>query len=176
MRYAEHSKSYGIDLDADPVFVPEGFEVVEHRRGGLLNWNPRRHQIELYLTADQRKGIVDGQKVFEELETFNGTLVNANGLDYFINNLSTKPWLIPEDWKNVEQHKAKHILFWGTRYRFEGGICVRSLNWSADAREQVWKSGYCWVDNRLNSQFPAAVIRKPEPIVEVLPSVSGSNA
>jgi hypothetical protein len=162
MRFADAQKSYCIDLDADPFFVPDGFEVVEHLKGGFLNWTPDRPQIELYLSADQRKGIVDGKKVFEELQKFNGTLVNANALDYLINNLLAKPWIIPADWKNVEHHTSKHILFWGTRYRFEGGICVRSLNWSADAREQVWKTGHCWIDNRLNSQFPAAVIRNPE--------------
>jgi hypothetical protein len=163
MRFAEYTKSYGIDLDADPVYVPAGFEVVEHIRGGLLNWVPTRPKIELYFTAEQRKGIVDGEKVLADLEKFDGTLVNANALDYFIAMLPSKPWILPEEWKLVELHRSKHILFWGTRYRYEGAICVRSLNWSADARERVWKEGHCWVDNRLNSQFPAAVVRKPAP-------------
>jgi hypothetical protein len=39
---------------------------------------------------------------------------------------------------------------------------VRSLGWSADARVQGWTSGYCWVDNLLNSQSPAAMIRKSD--------------
>ena len=162
MRFANTTKTYGIDLDADPVFVQEGFEVVEHLKGGFLKWNPQKPSIELYLTPSQRKGVLHGEKVFEELEEFNGIPVNANALDYFIRNLPTKPWIIPEEWKKVELHKTKYLLFWGTRYRFEGGICVRSLCWSADARVQVWKPGYCWVDHLLNSQFPATMVRKSD--------------
>ena len=62
MRFNENKRLYGIDLDADPVIVPSGFEVIKHIKGGFLEWNPRRPQIELYLTADQRKGI-SGSKV-----------------------------------------------------------------------------------------------------------------
>lgn len=160
MRFNENKRLYGIDLDADPVIVPSGFEVIKHIKGGFLEWNPRRPQIELYLTADQRKGIIPGDKVLAELENFEGTMVNANLLDFLVEHALERPWMIPEDWKNVEHHRTKHILFWGTRYNYEGSICVRTLDWSADAREQVWKAGYCWVDNRLNSQFPAAMIRK----------------
>jgi hypothetical protein len=163
MRFKETRKTYGIDLDADPVFVPTGFEVVEHLRGGFLNWTPTKPQIELYLPEAQRKGVVDGAMVFEELEKFEGIMANANALDFLIGHVVERPWMIPEEWKNVEQNRMKHILFWGTHYRYEGSICVRSLDWSADARERVWKAGYCWIDNRLNSQFPAAMIRRAAP-------------
>ena len=160
MRFAD--RVFGIDLDADPVHVPEGFEVVEHIKGGLLSWNPRRPKIELYVSPGQRKGVLHGEKVFEELAEFDGIPVNANALDYFINNISRIPWIIPDEWKRVELHTTKYILFWGTRYRFEEGICVRSLCWSADARVQAWKAGYCWVDHLLSSQYPAAMMRKLE--------------
>lgn len=163
MRFKETRKTYGIDLDADPVFVPNGFEVVEHLRGGFLNWIPTKPGIELYLPEGQRKGVVDGAMVLEELEKYEGVMVNANALDFLIGHVIERPWMIPEEWMNVEQHRMKHILFWGTRYRYEESICVRSLDWSADARERVWKAGYCWIDNRLNSQFPAAMIRKAAP-------------
>jgi hypothetical protein len=162
MRFADTKRTCGIDLNADPIYVPEGYEVIEHIQGGLLNWNYQRPKIELYLTPSQRKGVVQGEKVLEELEEFDGIPVNANALDFFINSLPYKPWIIPEDWKRIELHKTKYILFWGTRYRFEGGICVRTLCWSADARVQEWKAGYCWVDNLLNSQYSAAMIRKSE--------------
>jgi hypothetical protein len=165
MRLSENTKSFGIDLDADPIHLPPGFEVVEHVKGGLINWIPSKPQIALYLTPGQRKGIVPGEAVFEELATFEGTPVNANALDYFLDNLSRLPWIIPPEWKLIEHYTSKHILFWGTRYRFEGGICVRSLDWNADARERVWKSGYCWVDVPLNAQFPAAMLRKSAPKV-----------
>jgi hypothetical protein len=161
MRFLE-TRTFSIDLDASPVFVPEGFEVVKHVKGGILRWNPKRPKIELYLSPGQRKGVVHCEEVLEDLEAFDGIPVNANALDYFIHNLPYKPWIIPDSWKNVELHTTKYILFWGTRYRYEGGICVRTLCWSADARSRGWTSGYCWVDHLLNSQSPAAMIRKLE--------------
>ena len=163
MRFKGDIKAYGIDLEADPVYVPEGFEVIEHIKGGFLAWTPHKPQIELYLPEAQRKGVVPGEKVLEALEMYDGTMANANALDFLIDHAANAPWVIPEEWKNVEMARTKHILFWGTRYRYEGSICVRSLEWSADARERVWRAGYCWIDNQLNSQFPAAMIRKPAP-------------
>jgi hypothetical protein len=154
------AERYGIDLNADPVFIPSGFEVLEHLKEGFLEWNPIRPQIELYLAPGQSKGILDGEKVFEGLRGFEGVPVNANALDFFLSHYRQKPIIIPEEWKKLEHYKSKHILFWGTRYRFEGGICVRSLDWNADARVHEWRSGYCWVDNVLNSQYPAAMLRK----------------
>jgi len=163
MRLKGEIKTYGIDLDADPVYVPEGFEVIEHIKGGFMAWTPHKPQIELYLPEAQRKGIVPGEKVLEALENYDGTIVNANALDFLIDHAAASPWVIPEEWKNMEMQRTKHILFWGTQYRYEGGICVRTLEWSADARQPVWKTGYCWTDNLLNSQFPAAMIPKPKP-------------
>jgi hypothetical protein len=171
MLLANRIPSYGIDLDADPVSVPEGFEIVEHVRGGVLAWTPTKPQIVLHLTPEQRKGIVPGAKLFADLEAFEGLRVNANALDYFLQNLPAKPWLIPSSWSSADQHKTKHILFWGTRYRFEGSICVRSLDWIADVRSRGWKAGYCWADNQLNSQFPAAMLSKPA----VPPSAENSH-
>jgi hypothetical protein len=161
MLLMDKAPTSGIDLGADPVFVPEGFEVVEHMRGAVIEWNPTSPLIELYLPAAQRKGILAGEKVFQELAAFNGMPVNANALDYFLANLFQKPWIIPEAWKRIDNYASKHILFWGTRYKFEDGICVRSLDWSADARDRGWKAGYCWVENYLNAQFPAAMLRGP---------------
>ena len=88
MRSRVAVKSYGLDLDADPVFVPAGFEVVEHIRGGFLNWTPHRPQIELYLSDAQRKGIVSGVKVFEAVQRHGGTIVNANALDFLIDHVT----------------------------------------------------------------------------------------
>ena len=169
MGLASRSEKIGIDLDAAPVYVPPGFEVVEHMKGGFLEWNPHRPQIELYLTPGQAKGTIDGNKVFEGLRAYNGIPVNANALDYFLNHFLDKPWIIPEEWKTIDHHKSKHILFWGTQYHYEDSICVRTLNWSADARACVWQAGYCWVDNLLNPQFPAAMLKRQAP-KELLPS------
>jgi hypothetical protein len=161
MGIRDNKEKFGIDLSADPLILPKGFEVIEHLRGGFLEWNPLLSQIVLHLVPGQGQGTMDGHQVFEKLGSFDGTPVNANMLDYFVNNMAHKPWVIPKEWENVEHHRSKHILFWGTRYRFEGAPCVRSLNWSADAREQVWRPGYCWIDSTLNPQFPAAMLRAP---------------
>ena len=160
MHFSGTTRTYGIDLDADPVFVPIGFEVVEHIKGGSLNWTPHKPRIELYLPEAQRKGVMPGEKVLEALKTYDGTMVNANALDFLLHHVVDFPGIIPEEWKKVESNRMKHILFLGTKYRYEEGVCVRSLDWNADARERVWRPGFCWIDNQLNSQFPAAMIRK----------------
>jgi len=154
----ERTEKFGIDLAADP-FVPNDFEVVEHIKGPLLEWNPHRPKIELVLMPGQRKGIMTGAKIQEDLKAFEGLPVNANALDYLLLRLKEAPWVIPHEWRSVEMHKSKHILFWGTLYKFDGSLCVRSLDWNQDARDQVWRSGYCWVENHLNSQYPAAMVR-----------------
>ena len=46
---------HAIDTDADP-FVPQGWEVAEHRKGGILEWNPSR--IRLHLSSNQQNGKV----------------------------------------------------------------------------------------------------------------------
>lgn len=148
----------GIPLDADPIRVPEGFEVIEHIHAGRLPWNPRTPQIDLFLPPMQRKKLMHGNEVAAAIAAYDGLPVNANALDYFLENAASKPWLLPEEWKFVDGHSTRHILFWGTRYRYEGGICVRSLDWNADARARSWSGGFCWVDNDLNQQFPAAML------------------
>jgi len=153
--------AYEINLDANPIFVAPGFEVIEHRVGGFLHFTPKKPQIELYLSPTQRKGVFSSTDLVEELKEFDGIQVNANALDYFIAHMQENPWIIPEEWKDVEQHASKYILFWGTRHLYEEGICVRTLEWSADARKLECQSRYGWIDNRLNSQFPAAIMRRP---------------
>jgi len=176
MNLGEKNEKYGIDLAADPVFIPEGFEVIEHLRGEFVEWNPQKPRIQLVLTPGQGKGTQDGNKIRAELAGFDGTPINANALDFFLRNVPHSPWMIPEPWKSVENFRSKYILFWGTLYRYEGSICVRSLNWKADAREQQWKSGYCWMDSILNAQYPAAMLRKKPvqveaPKVEINPAL-----
>jgi hypothetical protein len=158
MSISDNIERCWVDLGADPTFIPEGFEVVKHLRGGFVEWHPNKSKIRLYITHGQASGTLVGEKVLAELSAYDGIPVNANALDYFLENAENRPWVIPEEWKSVEHYKSKHILFWGTIYRFEGALCVRSLNWSEDIREQHWKPGYCWLDSILNSQFPAAML------------------
>lgn len=132
-----------VDLDAAP-FCPEGWTVIEHRKGGQFTWNPAR--VELFLAEGQRGGgsiaghelrrVVAGENPF-----------NANLLDYLLAHQE----LIPEGW----EHKV--VFFWGTVYCGDDGapcVCCRCLCGDADGR---WKWDYVWLGNRWRGANPAAV-------------------
>ncbi len=128
-----------IDLDADP-FVPKGWEVESHNKGGQFEWSPDK--VRLHLSPNQQNGkIINGYKLREELAT--EPLFNANMLDYLL----AHPELIPEEWK------GKAIFFWGTIYRSSGGsLYVRHLYWDGG----YWSWYYDWLDDCFDSDDPAA--------------------
>jgi hypothetical protein len=127
-----------IDCDASP-FVPDGWKVEEHQKGGQLKFDAS--QIELYLSATQKKGSIEGNKLRKELA--GKPVLNANVLDYLLAN----PHLIPEEWK------GKYVFFWGTVYRDSGGrLCVRFLYWHDDGWDWGRWGGRSWV-----SDDPAAL-------------------
>lgn len=103
-----------IDCDADP-FLPNGWKVEEHRRGGQVEFDLSK--VTLYLAEDQRCGkVIEGNELRKQLA--NQPVFNANVLDYLLKN----PALIPVEWK------GKAIIFWGTVYRnSNGGLCVLGL-------------------------------------------------
>ena len=105
-----------IDLDA-PRFIPQGWKVEEHKKGGQLTWDATK--VSLYLSEGQKNGKrLEGNKLREELKS--QPVYNANLLDDLLKN----PHLIPEDWK------GKYIFFWGTIYRLsDGSLYVRFLYW-----------------------------------------------
>ena len=111
-----------IDCDADP-FVPDGWTVEEHKKGGQLDFNPAN--LRFYLAAGQKNGkSMQGHKLRKDLAHM--SVMNANVLDYLLAN----PDLIPEDWKNQEGGNTRYIFFWGTIYRYsDGDLCVRCLYW-----------------------------------------------
>jgi hypothetical protein len=118
-----------IDLNADPS-VPNGWSVVEHRRGGEFEWNPEK--VRLHLSPSQRDDeAIGGLKLREELA--NEPVFNANLMDFLLAN----PHLIPEEWK------GKAIFFWGTVYRDpDGRLVVRYLYWGGSR----WRWGGDWLD------------------------------
>jgi hypothetical protein len=128
-----------IDCSASP-FIPDGWKVEEHQKGGLLEWNPAI--VELYLADGQNNNTIKGHALRKLLA---GKLVlNANVLDYLL----AHPELIPEEWK------GKCIFFWGTIYRDSGGgLCVRCLCWSGDG----WDWDYGWLDYGFYGDYPAAL-------------------
>jgi len=128
-----------IDCDALP-FVPDGWSIDEHKKGGLFKFDPSK--IFLYLSERQKKGEIGGYDLRKEL---NGSRVmNANVLDYLL----AHPGLIPEGWKD------KAVFFWGTVYHyFDGSLCVRSIGW--DGSKWVGRcEGLC---NTLCRVAPAAL-------------------
>lgn len=128
-----------IDCDADP-FVPSGWKVEEHQKGGQFKFDAT--QVELYLSAKQKVGSIGGKDLREELT---GKLVlNANVLDCLL----AHPHLIPESWK------GKAVFFWGTVYRYSGGsLCVRYLYWDGGR----WSWSARWLGNGWGGGRPAAL-------------------
>jgi len=128
-----------IDCDANP-FIPAGWSVEEHKKGGPLKFDPSK--ISLYLSKKQKKGSIEGNDLRKELA--NQPVLNANVLDYLL----AHPELIPEEWK------GKAVFFWGTIYRHSDGyLCVRCLLWNGSE----WYWSYCWLVSDFYSGHPAAL-------------------
>lgn len=128
-----------IDLDADP-FVPNGWKVEDHQKGGQFKWDAIK--VKLHLSKKQKGGSIEGNKLRKELK--GQPVYNANLLDYLLKN----PHLIPEEWK------GKYVFFWGTIYRSSGGdLCVRCLYWDVGR----WCWDFDWLDRGWHDDDPAAV-------------------
>ena len=128
-----------IDCDADP-FLPDGWKVEEHIKGGQWEWNP--DQIELYLAEGQKNGgYVNGHELRKQLK--DKPILNANVLDYLLAHQE----LIPEEWK------GKRVYFWGTVYRHsDGNLYVRCLYWNG----RTWDWDVRWLDDDWGGDDPAA--------------------
>ncbi len=135
------STKYVIDCDTKP-FVPQGWKVEEHKKGGQLILDVSR--IKLHLSPNQVYGkYIQGNKLRKELAS--ELTLNANVLDYLL----AHPELIPEEWK------GKYTFFWGTIYRISGGyLYVRSLYFGGGA----WLGGYRWLGDDFLGYSPAAVL------------------
>lgn len=128
-----------VDLDADP-YIPEGWEVAEHKKAGQFEWSPNK--VRLYLSENQKDGKwIKGEKLQPEVAA--QSPFNANLLDFLL----AHPELIPEEWK------GKAMFFWNTVYRSaDGRLCVRCLSWGGDC--WYWSCG--WLGDAFDSSSPAA--------------------
>ena len=133
---------HAIDCDADP-FIPDGWRVEEHRKGGIFTWDPTN--VKLYLSKKQRgEKHITGNDLRKELT--HEPVLNANVLDYLLK--SENQHLIPEE------YKGKAVFFWGTIYRHSGGsLYVRYLCWGGDRWGWSWR----WLGRDFNSYNPAVV-------------------
>ncbi len=134
---------HAIDCDASP-FVPDGWKVEEHRKGGIFTWDPTK--VKLYLSKKQKGDkYVIGNDLRKELAS--QPVFNANLLDYLLK--PENQHLIPEDWK------GKYVFFWGTIYRSSvGDLCVRYLYWD----DSAWNWNCHWLVSSFNSCNPAVVL------------------
>ena len=130
---------YIIDCDADR-YLPDGWKVESHKKGGSLEWDSTK--VRLHLSSNQQNGkCIEGNKLREELA--NESVLNANVLDFLLKH----PELIPEEWK------AKYVYFWGTIYRIsDGSLYVRFLSWDGGR----WCGHYRWLDDSWGSVSSAA--------------------
>ena len=129
-----------IDCGAAP-FVPNGWSVEEHQKGGQFKL--AISQVQLFLAKGQQDGkSIEGNKLRKELA--GKKVLNANVLDYLLAN----PHLIPEEWK------GKYVFFWGTIYRrSDGNLFVRCLYWLGD----WWVWSYRWLGRDFGGLSPAAL-------------------
>jgi hypothetical protein len=129
-----------VDLDVDP-FVPDGWRLVEHKKGGKFEWNSSN--LKLYVSPNQQgKSGIGGNQLREELK--GKSPYNANLLDYLLEN----PDLVPEQWK------GKFVYFWGTVYQDTGDkTCVRCLC----RHRGEWRWHYGWLESDFIGSEPAVV-------------------
>ncbi len=132
-----------IDCDVQP-FIPKGWRIDEHRKGGQLEWSSAK--ILLYTPEVQEVEYIFGNALRKELT--GKRVLNACVLDYLLDN----PHLIPEEWKN------KRVFFWGTVYldcnRYS---CVRYL-FCNDLGE--WNWDVFWLSRALYKNSPAACFQE----------------
>jgi acyl dehydratase len=130
-----------IDCDAEP-YLPKDWTVIDHRKGGMLEWNPTK--IKFYLSEGQKGAkSINGHDLRTELAEI--PVLNANVHDYLMIN----PHVIPEDFRD------KHLCFWGTIFRSPGGgYYVRCMCWSG----QKWCSYNYWLNFDFRSHFPALLL------------------
>ena len=135
-----------IDMDANP-YLPNGWNVEEHRRGGLLKWDPTKVKFRLSKNQQGDKRIV-GNELRKEL--VKQPVLNANMLDY----LYAKQELIPEEWKRNQDGSIRYTFFWGTIYRNSAGsLFVRCLCFI----DGQWFWVCRWLGHDWGSHDPAAV-------------------
>lgn len=134
-----------VDCDAPP-FCPNGWTVVEHKKGGQIEFDPKK--IAFHLDPAQKTGVITGHNLRKNLA--NEPVLNANILDHLLAHRD----LIPEEWKVDEQGRTRFIFFLGTVYCFpDGDLYVRYLCWY----DGQWDWYDHWLDCDFGDQYPAAI-------------------
>lgn len=144
-----------IDLNKQPLLVNSLEWVIDHKEGGLFEWDPKKVELALLEKQELRDGI-DSYKIIEGLADKNP--FNANLLDYLLEH----PDLIPKQWEvELTEGWTREIFFWGTIYGRKGyrGFAtyriVRSLEWDGSS----WKGSQREVWRQFYKHDPAIVMR-----------------
>lgn len=136
-----------IDYDVTP-YIPDGWKIEEHKKGGEIEFDASR--ITLHLDEGQKDGrTIVGNELRKRLA--DKPVLNACVLDHLLANTN----LIPEAWKTNEDGSTRYTFFWGTIYRDEDGdLCVRCLYWGDG--QWYWCSN--WLDREWDAEDPAAIL------------------
>ena len=122
VRILRDLRKYRVDLRADPS-VPEDYEVVEHRKGGIMDIHPR--DVKPYLSERQRQHErkFTGNDLLEETHRTGKFFPNGNLLDDWILHPNHIPW--------HSRKSGGFDIFLGTIYRskIDGSLCVRYGEW-----------------------------------------------
>jgi len=136
-------ESHNVDLDTEP-FVPYGWSVVEHHKGGQVRMNLwRASYLELYYTNRQ---FVSGYDVLVDAGV--ARVANANLLDFFLDHSE----LIPMSWENGYE---KGIYFFGTVYSNSWGRpTVRGMVF----KDGTWSKCCGYLDRRWDGPDGSAIV------------------
>jgi hypothetical protein len=141
-----------INCDVIP-FCPEGWEIVEHRKCGQIEWDPTAwdpRSGNLYLSDIQKNNKADDcMNIYNEIQ--DKPVLNACVIDFLLAN----PQFAPAIWGDF----GYSVLFWGTIYRCpKGDLCVRYVDVSCN-RSRCVSSDFITLKSRLNGpRTPAALI------------------
>lgn len=118
-----------VDLDADPPSLSDGWEVAEHRKGGVIKFDLARLGLYLSPNHPQEWGKhLHGEEFRRELES--QPVLNANMMNFLLK----RPHLIPKEWDG-------NVFFWGTIYRCRGALYVPCMSCSHYFSEKIWNRG-----------------------------------
>ncbi len=128
------TREHIIDCDIDPRiprggFVHSDLQVWTHKKCGKLEFN--LSNLDFYVSKEQqtkKDEVLTGENLLDEINSENKKTLNANVLDYLLEN----KYLIPNKWKKYGNSKdVRFIVFWGTIYRDPDNdyLFVRYLCW-----------------------------------------------
>lgn len=120
-----------INTDENPSYghygmMFQGATIVEHKKLGNIQWNPARvHFVPVKFNNEKNLSLA----LFSQFKNYK--ILNANVLDFLLQNQYNFPGVIPENWKFDSGDTSRNICFCGTVYKHAGGqMSVRYMYWN----------------------------------------------